>query len=87
VTAMIVQDFMGGDILRRQAGNLSHYWNRLPNGEVVDLTFAQFEASPRWDGEIEIADRPTLLQNFDTRRRYLLLKKRVSDVLSSRISA
>lgn len=48
VTALIVQDFFGGDILRHDFGNGDiHFWNRLPNGKEIDLTSGQF---PDGDG-------------------------------------
>lgn len=44
VTALIVQDFFGGDLLRFKEYPLerSHYWNLLPDGCEVDLTSDQF---------------------------------------------
>lgn len=51
VTALVVQDYMGGDFLRaslekmpdpKVAAMRSHYWNRLPSGREVDLAERQF---------------------------------------------
>lgn len=53
VTALTVQDFFGGDILRSETVGLdgrpgpSHYFNRLPSGVEVDLTRQQFHCSVR----------------------------------------
>jgi len=49
VVALIVQDYFGGDLLGAQLYQLpefasigKHYWNRLPDGQEVDLTERQF---------------------------------------------
>jgi hypothetical protein len=45
VTALVVQDEMGGEILRTVVeGYGSHYYNRLPDGTILDLTKEQFPA-------------------------------------------
>src|SRR5689334_14582809 len=46
VTALIVQDLFGGKLLRGQLMRGTHYWNRLPNGDEVDLTAEQFLTQP-----------------------------------------
>ncbi len=58
VTAMIVQDHVGGDILRTVNEGVLHYWNRV-EGVDVDLTRDQFDA---WDPheEIDVVDRGLL---------------------------
>lgn len=51
VTALIVQEFLGGDLLLAEVRNADgsrqglHYWNRLPDGTELDLTREQFTAS------------------------------------------
>jgi hypothetical protein len=51
VTALIVQDLLGGDLLLAEVlyadGSRQgvHYWNRLPDGTELDLTREQFTAS------------------------------------------
>jgi hypothetical protein len=48
VTALVVQDLLGGDLLMAEVhhadGSLQgvHYWNRFPHGVEVDLTREQF---------------------------------------------
>jgi hypothetical protein len=42
VTALVVQDALGGEILRGRVGQTSHYLNRLPDGSLLDLTWEQF---------------------------------------------
>lgn len=85
VTALVVQDIFGGELLRAECLDRgswgSHYWNQIPGMGEVDLTRAQFEAKasitpgvvvPRsrlLDGERAVAAR--------TPERYAILKARV----------
>jgi len=42
-TALVVQDYFGGEILMYHYGNGDkHFWNCLPDGTEVDLTADQF---------------------------------------------
>lgn len=88
-TAMVVQDLMGGEIVRAMvdlpSGEIcSHYWNRLPDGDV-DLTRQQFPAEahvrgcgePRLGGEE--STRAYLETNPDLVQRYRLLRRRVEE--------
>lgn len=77
VTALIVQDRFGGEIMRVEVPGDSHYYN-VVSGREVDLTRGQFgtysPASPA-----ETRDREYLLSNQSTARRYRLLKERLTD--------
>ncbi len=76
VTALVVQDHLGGVLLRTVNEDESHYWNRLPDGTELDLTRAQFGA---WDpGGITERDREYVLSFPDTKRRYELLLERMA---------
>ncbi len=76
VTALVVQDRFGGVLLRTVNEGASHYWNRLPNGDEVDLTRDQFKT---WDpGEIVERDRSYVLSFPDTVARYERLKAALS---------
>ena len=75
VTALIVNDFLGGKIMRCMCETGSHYYNVI-NDNVIDLTASQFETKPNYvDGEKRT--REYLLSNEDTQKRYLLLLKTV----------
>jgi hypothetical protein len=76
VTALVVQDEFGGDLLRTTVDGLSHYWNRLPDGSEVDLTRQQFAEGATY-GPTVVRDREYVLSFPDTVRRYLLLRRRV----------
>ena len=77
VTALIVNDFLGGKIMRCMCESGSHYYN-LINGEVVDLTDSQFKEIPDYT-KGEERTREYLLSNLDTKNRYLLLLKNVKE--------
>ena len=84
VTALVVQDYCGGLLVRAVVGGQSHYWNRLPDGHVVDLTrdqFASFKPTNR-----ELRSRDYVLSFPATAARYLLLANRVrNNVLMERV--
>ena len=77
VTALIVNDFFGGKIMRCMCESGSHYYN-LINNNIVDLTSSQFTELPYYD-KGEERTREYLLSNNDTRERYLLLLKLVKN--------
>lgn len=77
VTALIVQDMFGGELLRSKVENISHYWNRLPSGEEIDLTRQQFGETVVLQG-IETRTREYVLGFPDTRRRYKTLLRRLA---------
>lgn len=77
VTALIVNDFLGGKIMRCMCESGSHYYN-LINNKVVDLTSSQFKKIPDYS-EGEERTREYLLSSEDTKNRYLLLLKKVKD--------
>lgn len=76
VTALLVKELLGGDILMGNVPNReppeTHYWNRLPDGTELDLT------SDQYDGD---GFNPIIKQGMKTRRlnlnnkRYKILKR------------
>ena len=77
VTALIVNDFMGGKIMRCMCESGSHYYN-LINNKVVDLTSEQFNQIPDYT-KGEERTREYLLSNDDTKSRYKILLKKVKN--------
>lgn len=77
VTAMVIQDYFGGDIYKIKVGNESHYFNVIKN-KIVDLTSDQFFQTLDYKGKV-IANR----NNFEpeTINRYKILKSRVEPFL------
>ena len=77
ITALVVQDFFGGDLLRGRIVGGTHYWNRLPNGQEVDLTAEQFENAPIIS-EVESRSRAYVLSYPATMARYNRLRENLS---------
>jgi hypothetical protein len=74
VTALVVQDYLGGSLLRATDGaGITHFWGQI-DGQTVDLTAEQFAAPPVWIAVPEHVDRDSVLAWPDTRRRYDELK-------------
>lgn len=99
VTACLVQDFFGGEILWALAvtpddRRHSHYFNRLSDGSVLDLTYDQFppgtELAPRGgcprlmglDGRLHESTRDYILSYPATNLRYERLRTEVGNSLS-----
>jgi hypothetical protein len=82
VTALVVQDFLHGALLRTVVNGASHYWNELPSGEELDLTRHQFD--PYEPKGREYRDRGYVLSFSDTRRRYMRLLELVSENVESK---
>ena len=69
ITALIVNDFFGGKIMRCMASSGSHYYN-LINNQIIDLTVEQFLGEiPEYENGEE-RTREYLLSNEDTKKRY-----------------
>jgi hypothetical protein len=80
VTALVVQDYLGGDLMRCEVEGTSHYWN-LVDGVEIDLTRSQFNHFlPR---HIAVRSRDYVLSSPDTMRRYETLRARVARILGS----
>lgn len=84
VVALLVQDCLGGELLRVSlkdtefASGRFHYYNRLPNGTEVDLTRAQFRGRfPK--GLVPIVRRrKEVLRAGDTAARYRRFRRRMN---------
>ena len=78
ITALVVNDFMGGKIMRTMCNGISHYYN-LVNDKIIDLTVSQFDGTiPNYEiGEER--SREYLLSSEDTKNRYKILLENVKD--------
>lgn len=95
VTALTIQDFLGGDIVRldltkhgdpKVAAMRSHYFNRV-NGAEPDISSGQFGDLNRFyefkiRQEVSQRSRAYLLENTSTRQRYIALRMRAAKFLS-----
>jgi hypothetical protein len=84
VTALIVQDFFGGDLLCAHINLTPHYWNLLPNRYELDLTKGQFKEVAISGAPIE-STRQLVLSSSTTRRNYKRLRKLVLAALHTRV--
>lgn len=84
VTALVVQDFLGGELLRALVGQVSHYWNLLPSGGELDLTIGQFGPTPPAANDIAHRTRSYVLSFVETQRRYEILRDRVDSMIAER---
>ena len=75
ITALIVQDRFGGELMRGEFEAGSHYWNRLPDGVEIDLTASQFDRVPNFEN-VAMRSRDYVLSYPATVRRYETLKTR-----------
>lgn len=79
VTALVIQDYFGGELLHCKHSN--HYWNRLHDGLELDITVGQFSSDTQVCID-EISTRDHVLESQVavralTPQRYLTLKNRV----------
>ena len=78
ITALVVQDYLGGELRRASDGDkTTHYWG-VVDGREVDLTLEQFDEPPTWTEAPTRVDREHILAWPDTRRRYIELRDRVA---------
>ena len=81
ITALIVNDYFGGKIMRCMASSGSHYYN-LIDDKIVDLTVSQFLGEIPLYEKGEERSREYLLGNEDTKSRYLLLRERLLNMIA-----
>jgi len=83
VTALVVQDLLGGELLCCEVDGTRHYWNLLPSNRALDLTRHQFgnRFGLRPPGT---EDREHVLSFPKTRRRYEVLRNLVYSKIQAR---
>ncbi|MGI5220532.1 YunG family protein [Nocardia sp. CA-290969] len=92
VTACVVHDYLGGDILNTVATlpsgvTVSHYLNSV-DGQIIDLTAQQFPPGTSFTAPVpktggKPSTRDYCLSYDSTRQRYELLSARVAKALSA----
>ncbi len=80
VSALVLQDYCGGEIRRCVVAGTPHYFNRIDD-QVVDSTAAQFGTVAIDYDTATVRSRQRILRHADTRRRYKLLKGQVERFL------
>ena len=76
ITALIVNDYFGGDICKMYVNGISHYFN-LIDDKIVDLTSKQFENEIKYI-DYEIVKRVNMITE-DTNHRYNLFKNKLQN--------
>ena len=80
ITALIVNDYFGGEIAKIYVDNDSHYFNLIDN-QIIDLTSEQFGHEIDYTG-YKVVKRQDILTD-DTRKRYNVLKNELEKQLTS----
>ncbi len=83
VSALIIQDLLGGELLVGKVNGVEHYWNELSDGREVDLTKHQFGHITSFEGPSRVS-REFVLSFPDTRSRYERLRRRVLATMSNK---
>ena len=65
VTALVVQDYLGGDIISCFVGKFRHYYNDTHDKNEIDLTASQYDPFVPYYEQCKIVDRKQLLLNLD----------------------
>jgi len=91
-SALVVQDFLGGDLIRYKvidgSQEESHYCNRINDGTIIDTTVSQYPIPVVFtDFPININNfssiREKLMDETSIRKRYEILRARVAKALDS----
>ena len=80
ITALIVNDYFGGKIMRCMSSSGSHYYNIIDD-KIIDLTKEQFLGEIPLYEEGQERTREYLLSNEDTKKRYLMLKESLLNII------
>ena len=82
ITALVVNDYFGGKIMRCMTSSGSHYYN-LIDDKIVDLTKGQFLGEIPLYEEGKERTREYLLGNEDTKSRYVMLCNALNVLIES----
>lgn len=80
ITALIVNDYFDGKIMRCMSSSGSHYYNIIDD-KIIDLTKEQFLGEIPLYEEGQERTREYLLSNEDTKKRYLMLKESLLNII------
>lgn len=85
VTALVVQDYLGGDLL--YCTHTNHFWNKVPEYGEVDFTRDQFPSGTAACAD-EVRPRTRTLEGEGAKKsdmpsRYGTLKERVRKILEA----
>jgi hypothetical protein len=75
VTALVVHDHLGGDILKTNVNGAWHFYNKI-NGKRVDFTVSQFDSPISYDDLPSSRDEAL---TDCTQEQYEVLRQRMTD--------
>ena len=70
VSALIVNDYFDGKIMRCKFNDKDYYFNMIKSNEVVDFTLSIFHEMPSYR-HMEEVERETLLLNDEINKKYV----------------
>lgn len=76
ITALVINDYFGGDIYKIKTNDESHYFNVI-NGNIVDLTVQQFGHPIKYKNKVKVK-REDMLKDQNTEKRYQKLKTEIA---------
>lgn len=76
VTALVVNDLLGGTIMKVKVGDENHYYN-VVDDQIIDYTKKQYKNIDINYAQGKLVNRSKLLKDLDTKYRYYLLAKSV----------
>lgn len=76
VTALVVNDLLGGAIMKVKVGDENHYYN-VVDDQIIDYTKKQYKNIDINYAQGKLVNRSKLLKDLDTKYRYYLLAKSV----------
>lgn len=79
VTALIMQEIIGGDIYECTVNRKKHFYNVAPDGRTYDFTQEQFGGACIIYDNIKERTRESLLKVTNVKERYELLKSRMKE--------
>lgn len=79
VTALVMQEIIGGDIYECTMGRKKHFYNVAPDHQMHDFTAEQFPIPRCYCKNNKRRTRASLLKNKDVKERYELLKTRLKE--------
>lgn len=77
VTALVIHDHLGGEILKTPVGDQWHFYNRI-DGQVYDLTAEQFPILPKY---LDLPSNRSEALAGTTAKRYEALSQRFRQVV------
>ena len=79
VTALVMQEIIGGDIYECTVNKKKHFYNVSPDGRTYDFTQEQFGGAFIIYANTKKRTRESLLKVANVRERYELLKSRMKE--------